>query len=177
MIRSPRPWLLLVLSLFVAACATSEPVISAYPELAQAMRDLEDEQKRFNTTLVLPKKFVFPGNGEVIVRDVSLDGYPGNTYVRARWSWQNTTGRPVVRSLVSLDVLDGQGHVVASKVSVCIFPAVRMLEDATYFTDELRTQTHGVHMQEGWSWRITCRSEFVDEDELYVPGSGLSSDR
>ena len=160
--------------LLAAACAQAPtPSLSAYPELAQAMREFEVEQNRFSASTMLPKKFEFPGNGEVTVLDAALDGYPGNTYVRARWSYQNTTGRPVLRALVSLDILDADGKLVASKVSVCIFPTPRLMYDGTYFSDELRTQTHGVHEQPGWSWRITCRSEYIDEDELYQPKDEL----
>jgi len=69
----------------------------------------------------------------------------------------------VSRSLVSLDVLDAAGRMVASQVSVCIFPTPREIYDGTFYADELRTQTHNVHLQPGWSWRITCKSEFMDE--------------
>ena len=154
----------LVLFLLAAACAT--PAIeesNAYPELVTAMHDLQSEQQRFAGTTVLPQTFAFPGQGRVVARIVSLDGYPGNTYVRCRFHYFNDTGKPVTRALVSLDVLDGAGRMVASQVSVCIFPTPRAIYDGTFYADELRTQTHGVHVQPGWSWRITCKTEFMDE--------------
>src|SRR5262245_2590451 len=154
------------LVLFLLATACAAPAIeesNAYPELMTAMTDLQAEQQRFAATTVLPQTFKFPGQGRVVARIVSLDGYPGNTYVRCRFHYFNDTGRPVARSLVSLDVLDGAGRMVASQVSVCIFPTPRAIYDGTFYADELRTQTHGVHVQPGWSWRVTCKSEFMDE--------------
>ena len=155
----------LILTLLAGACALPTYPSSAYPDLHQAMQDLQLEQDRFLASTPLPKKFDFPGNGQVTVRQVSLDGYPGNSYVRARWTYQNNTGRPVLRALVGLDVVDAEGRVVASKVSVCIFPSPRPIYDGTYYADELRTQTLGVHMQPGWSWRMTCRAEYLDEPQ------------
>ena len=126
----------LVLFLLAAACAT--PAIeesNAYPELVTAMHDLQSEQQRFAATTVLPQTFAFPGQGRVVARIVSLDGYPGNTYVRCRFHYFNDTGKPVTRALVSLDVLDGAGRMVASQVSVCIFPTPRAIYPGSLRTD------------------------------------------
>ena len=155
----------LILTLLAGACTVPSHPASAYPELNRALEDLQTEKQPLQASTPLPKKFDFPGNGRVTVRQVSLDGYPGNTYVRARWSYQNNTGRPVLRALVGLDVLDAEGRVVASKVSVCIFPSPRPIYNGTFYADELRTQTLDVHTQPGWSWRMTCRTEYLDEPE------------
>jgi hypothetical protein len=69
-----------------------------------------------------------------------------------------------MRSLVSLDVLDADGQLVASQVSVCIFPTPRAIHSGTFFADELRTQTLDAHVREGWTWRMTCKTEFMDEE-------------
>lgn len=147
----------------LAACATHDD-ISAYPDLAAAMQDLQHEQKRFAATTVLPRTFEFPGQGTVTVRQLSLDGYPGNTYLKCRWHYVNTTGKPVLRALVSLDVLDPEGRMVASKVAVCIFPAISPIHEGAWYSDELRTLTHDVHELPGWSWRVTCKAEFYDDE-------------
>lgn len=151
-----------------AACATgsgSDSEGTAYPALLASMQNLEAEQKRFAATTELPQTLDFGKDGRVVVRQLALDGYPGNTYVRCRFHFQNNTGRPVLRAVISLDVLDSKGELVASQSSVCIFPTPRAIHDGTFFADELRTQTHGVHEAAGWSWRLTCRTEFLDEDE------------
>ncbi len=151
--------------LLLGACATPDASESTvYPELLAAMQNLQREQQRFAAATPLPRTLEFPGQGRVVVRDVTLDGYPGNTYVRCRFHFQNDTGRPVLRAKVSLDILDPDGNLVASQVSVCIFPTPRAIYDGTFFADELRTQTHDTHLHPGWSWRITCKTEFMDED-------------
>lgn len=154
-----------LLFLFAACAAPPADEASAYPDLLAAMQDLRREQDRFRAATVLPQSLQFPGQGRVVVRDVSLDGYPGNTYVRCRWHFLNDTGRPVTLARVSLDVLDAAGHMVASQQSVCIFPTPRAIYDGTFFADELRTQTYDVHLQPGWSWRLTCKTEFMDEPD------------
>lgn len=157
---------LLLLPLFSAACAVSAAEErTTYLEQVAAMHQLEAEQARFTATTVLPQVLDFPDQGRVTIRQLTLDGYPGNTYVRCRFHYENNTGRPVLRALVSLDVLDAEGRMVASKVSVCIFPTPRAIHAGTFFADELRTQTHDVHVQPGWSWRVTCKTEFMDEDD------------
>lgn len=158
------------------ACATGsgeEPEGNAYPALLASMQNLQTEQKRFAAATQLPQTIDFGTDGRVVVRQLSLDGYPGNSYVRCRFHFQNNTGRPVVRSVISLDVLDSKGELVASQSSVCIFPTPRAIHDGTFFADELRTQTHGVHESAGWSWRLSCKTEF-DEDAEEGPGSGFS---
>lgn len=169
--------LLLSSALLLGACALSDDDfatddLSAYPDLKVALQELQQEQRRFAASTVLPQAFDFPGHGRVTVREVSLDGYPGNTYVRCRWHYRNTTGKPVLRAFVSLDVLDAEGRMVGSKVCVCIFPSIRPIYEGTYYADELRTQTFDVHLQPGWSWRVTCRAEFYTEQDEVGQGRG-----
>lgn len=169
--RSPFAALLCFLS---AACATSSGSDSegtAYPALVASMQHLEAEQKRFAATTELPQTIDFGKDGRVVVRQLALDGYPGNTYVRCRFHFQNNTGRPVLRAVIALDVLDSKGELVASQSSVCIFPTPRAIHDGTFFADELRTQTRGAHEQAGWSWRLTCKTEFLDDEEDTGGGS------
>ena len=156
-----------LLLLVAAACAVPADEgdgPTTYSALLAAMSNLQHEQQRLTAATPLPQHLDFPGQGRVTVRQLSLDGYPGNTYVRCRFHFQNNTGREVLRALVSLDVLDGAGRLVASQVSVCLFPTPRAIHDGTFFADELRTQTHDVHLQPEWSWRITCKTEFMEED-------------
>jgi len=151
--------------LLLAACATqAADDLSIYPELKAALAEFRVEQKRFLEHNGVPQAFDFPGAGRVSVRDVRLEGYPGNSYVRCRFVYQNTTGKPVVRSWVSLDVLDSSGNMVASKVSVLIVPVPMPIADGSYFSDELSTRTMDAHLLPGWSWRITCRSQLAEPE-------------
>ena len=163
-----NPASIVCLCLLLGACASPSNAggeQTAYAELSASMETLKLAQQRFTAANETPKTIDFDGNGKVTVRQLSLDGYPGNTYVRCRFHFLNNTGRPINRALISLDVLDAKGELVASQVSVCIFPTPRAIHDGTFFADELRTQTRDAHTQEGWSWRITCKTEFMEEGD------------
>jgi hypothetical protein len=151
--------------LLAAACAT--PVRIEHPEhhLFTELGSLRVAQQVFREQNIVPQEFDFPGHGNVTVRDVSLDGFPGNTYVRCRFRYENRTAKPVVQAWVLLDVLDGQGKLVASQASICIMPTAVPIGRGCYFSDELRTQTLGTHLQPGWTWRIRCRAQ-LEADEV-----------
>lgn len=155
--------------LLATACAT--PVRIERPEhvLEVELRDFQRHQQVFREQNTAPQEFDFPGQGRVTVRQISLDGYPGNAYVRCRFHYQNRTDKPVVQSWVSLDVLDGEGRLVASQASICIIPTPMPIARGSYFADELRTQTFDAHLQPGWSWRIRCTSQLEEEEEPLVP--------
>jgi hypothetical protein len=150
---------LLVLAALGCGCASNDTLLGLYPELQQALLEFQQEQRRFASANPVPQTLEFPGHGTVTVRDVSLDGYPGSAYVRARWHYQNTTDRPVGRALVSLDVLDPQDRLAGSKVAVCILYTASPMYTGTFFADELRTRTMDAHLLPGWKWRITCKAE------------------
>jgi hypothetical protein len=163
----------LVLLLATASCATSDAhPLDPYPELKQALVEFKQQQAEFNQRLELPKNYDFPGAGRVSVRQLSLDGYPGNTYVRCRFTYQNTTGKPVMHATVSLDVLNAAGKVVARQSSVCIVPVPVPLAEGSMFSDELRTRTLDAHLQPGWSWRITCKPQFEEPEWEPAAGTG-----
>ncbi|HEX6811021.1 MAG TPA: hypothetical protein VF384_05290 [Planctomycetota bacterium] len=156
--------------LLVAACAT--PVEIERPEhaLQAELRTFQTAQRMFREQNIAPMVFDFAGHGRVTVREVSLDGFPGGAYVRARFHYQNRTEKPVVQSWVSLDVLDNQGRLVASQATVCIIPVPGMgIGRGSYYSDELRTQTFDAHLQPDWSWRIRCTSQLEKEDEPLDP--------
>jgi hypothetical protein len=159
----------LVLLCLLPACAspTNSSVSRTYPadQMAQ-MRDLKREQARFDAAKALPQKLEFAGQGQITITQLSLDGFPDNVYVRARWHYQNNTGKPVVRAIVSLDVLDADSKVVSSTNAHCIFPTIQPIYEGTFYSDELRTNTHGAHLHPGWSWRMTCKAEYQDEEAL-----------
>ena len=39
----------------------------------------------------------------------------------------------------------------------------------SFFSDELRTQTFGAHLEPGWTWRIRCTSQLEEEEVPLVP--------
>jgi hypothetical protein len=152
-----------------AACAT--PVATSTPEHPRhtELRQFQGLQQVFREQNTTPQQFDFADKSRVTVDDVSLDGWPGNAYVRCRFSYQNRTEKPVVQSWVSLDVLDQDGALVASETTRLILPIPYPIARGSYFADELRTATLGTHLQPGWSWRIRCTSIAEELEEPLDP--------
>ena len=117
----------------------------------------------------LSKEFPTRSGPLRVLRDISLDGFPGGSYVRCRFHYQNRTDKPVVKSWVSLDVLDSEGKLVASHACVCIIPIPMPIARGSYYSAELRTETYDVYLQPGWSWRIRCTSQLETPDEPLDP--------
>lgn len=154
---------------FVAACAT--PVEIERPDDAREadLRHLQEIQQVFRAKNIGQHTFDFEGQGRVTVREITLDGFPGSTYLRCRFHFQNRTDKPVVRTWISLDVLDAEGRVVATQACNCIMPIPIPIARGSFYSDELRTPTYGAHLQPGWDWRIRCVSEFDDDEPLDPP--------
>ncbi|MBL8724497.1 MAG: hypothetical protein JNK49_10650 [Planctomycetes bacterium] len=157
------------LLLFAAACASPGAAGSKTHPLEQELSQFQACQQVFREQNTAPYTFDFPGHGRVTVREVTLDGFPGNTYVRCRFHYQNRTAKPVARAWVYLDVLDGQGRMVGSQASILFMPIPTEIARGSYFADELRAQTYDAHLQPGWSWRIRCKAIFEEEDEPLDP--------
>ncbi|MCC7065585.1 MAG: hypothetical protein IT456_22460 [Planctomycetes bacterium] len=155
--------------LLASACATPVAVERPGHNLEAELRDFQLLQQVFREQNTVPQVFDFPGHGRVTVRDVTLDGFPGNEYVRCRFHYQNRTDKPVVQSWVSLDVLDNKGRLIASQASCCIVPVPVPIARGSFFSDELRTQTFGAHLEPGWTWRIRCTSQLEEEEEPLNP--------
>lgn len=159
-----------VLALLLAsACAT--PVEIERPEhaLEAELRDFQIAQQVFREQNTGTHRFDFEGHGRVEVREISLDGFPGNAYVRCRFHYQNRTSKPVVQSWVSLDVLDAEGRLVSTQQCHLVVPVPMPIARGSYYSDELRTPTYGAHMKEGWAWRIRCVSDLEAEEEPLNP--------
>lgn len=155
--------------LLAAACAT--PVAIERPEhtLQAELREFQHAQMVFRSQNTGIIGFDFEGHGRVTVREVSLDGFPGKSYVRCRFHYQNRTAQPVSQAWVSLDVLDGNGMVVSTQAAHCLLPIAMPFERGTYYSDELRTPTYGAHLQPGWSWRVRCTADLELGDEPLAP--------
>jgi len=153
----------------LAACASPAPMGSQPHELEVRLRQLQVQQQVFREQNTAPQIFDFPGHGRVTVREITLDGYPGNTYLRCRFHYQNRTSEPVVQSWVMLDILDAEGQLVASQATVCIIPHPMPIARGSFVSDELRARTYGVHLEPGWSWRIRCVAQRQQEPEALDP--------
>lgn len=166
---NPSSRLFVLPLLMAAACASpGRPDRPEHPHEAE-LRELQRAQMVFREQNTVPQVFDFDGHGRVTVREVSLDGFPGGTYLRCRFHYQNRTDRPVVQAWVSCDVLDADGNPVASQTANCIVPSLVPIARGSYYSDELRVPTFGVHLQPGWSWRMRCHADPVQADEPLNP--------
>ena len=155
--------------LFAAACATPVEMGPRRDAREDALRELQLLQGVFRTQYSGSHVFNFANHGRVTVREISLDGFPGNTYVRCRFHYQNRTDKPVMQSWVSLDIVDADGRVVGTQSCHMVMPTSTAIERGAYYSDELRTPTYDAHLQPGWSWRIRCHSDQVQADEPLDP--------
>jgi hypothetical protein len=114
-------------------------------------------------------EFDFEGHGRVTVREITLDGFPGSTYLKCRFHYQNRTKKPIVQTWVSLDILDAEGRIVSSQRAHLIVPVPMPIARGSYFSDELRTPTYDAHLQQGWTWRIRCVSDQEQDEEPLNP--------
>ena len=143
----------------------------------QAWQDLEEAKSTAAAAKGEPRVVVFPGHGEITVRDWNLEGYPDNTYVRARFTYENTTGRQVEWVWVWLTVMDAEGNLVARQIAELFMPLDLPFNPGTLFADELRTRTHDVHRdRRGWQWALGCEAVFTDGEpaDPGYPGEAIS---
>ena len=155
--------------LLAVACAT--PVAVQRPDhvLQKELAEFQLAQQVFREQNMGVHQFDFEGHGRVTVREITLDGFPGSTYLRCRFHYQNRTKKPVVQSWVSLDVLDADCRIVSTQSCHLIVPVPIPIARGSYYSDELRTPTYDVHMKEGWSWRIRCVADLETEEEPLNP--------
>ncbi len=148
----------------LAACHTageSQPMEVVWQE--RAWQDLQEAKITATAEKGDPRVVVFPGHGEITVRDWSLEGYPDKTYVRARFTYENTTGREVEWVRVWLTVMNADGDKVARKTAELFMPMGLPFRPGTLFGDELRTRTQDVHRdRRGWQWALGCEAVFTD---------------
>ena len=155
--------------LLAAACQNQVHVEHPEHVLQVELREFQEAQQVFREQNMGVHQFDFEGHGRVTVREITLDGFPGNTYLKCRFHFQNRTTKPIVQSWVSLDVLDADGNIVETRSCHVIVPVPMPLARGSYYSDEIRTPTHNAHDQEGWSWRIRCVSDLEQEEEPLDP--------
>lgn len=98
----------------------------------------------------------FEGKGTMLVWFHALEGGVGWEYLRAYYTYENSTDRNFEWIRVWLEVLDPEGLVVSRVDELLYNPFGFELEPGDTMTDELKVPTLGVHHQAGWSWRIRC---------------------
>jgi hypothetical protein len=153
----------------ISACVTPLEIESQEHIQVTEMREFRVAQRVFREQNMGLHKFDFEGHGRVTVRDISLGGFPGRSFVKCRFHYQNRTMSPIVQSWVSLDVLDADGRMISTQKCHMIVPVPIPIARGSYVSDELRTPTYGAHLREGWTWRIRCVSDHEEEEEPLNP--------
>lgn len=166
---NPRRTLKILPLLLAGACATPVTIDSPNHALRTELLDFQVAQQVFREQNMGTHEFDFEGHGRVRVNEITLDGFPGSTYLRCRFEYQNRTKKPVVQTWVSLDVLDADGRLVSSQSAHLIVPVPMPIARGSYFAEELRTPTYDAHLKEGWTWRVRCVSDLETEDEPLSP--------
>ena len=155
--------------LLATACATPVRVETGEHVLEAELREFQEAQRVFREQNTGTHQFDFEGHGRVTVRSITLEGFPGGTYLKCRFHYQNRTKKPVVQSWVSLDVLDAEGRMISTQSCHLVVPVPVPIARGSYYADELRTPTYDIHLQEGWTWRIRCVSDLEAEEEPLDP--------
>jgi hypothetical protein len=144
----------------LAACVAPEdrersPVQVLGEQKQRAWDELNAQKAQVEATREVPLLFA-TADGELTVRDWHLEGGPGWEYVRARFTYTNTTDVPMAEVLVELRVLDGLGAVRGAGRIRLVHPFGWPLRPGTEFGEELRALTNGAHLEPGWRWTMSC---------------------
>jgi len=155
---------LLTLATLLAGCASATTPQTAPAKLTFGEREQFrwDQLNRIKANYAWRSHdvqvFDFPGSGRIIVRAWFLEGGPGWEYIRAKFTYENTTGEPVDRVQVVFTVLDPQGQPVADSKLLLVHPLGYSLAPGAFYSDEIQAPTLGAHLQ-GVRWSFDCVAE------------------
>lgn len=152
---------LLPLALLSAACAGQperhfDPAeLRAQYERDQAVfrRAQADVEQRYP----VPMRLEFSDAGAVFVDQVALVVRPGKAFLRVHFTWLNTgeVAYPVVD--VRLTLRDAATETEWSDQVEMRLPYKHQLTPDSSYTSWFETPTHGLHLREGWTWRLEVR--------------------
>ena len=152
---------LLPLALLCAAC-NSQP--EQHFDLAEVRAQYERDQDAFHRAQAdveqrypVPMRLEFDDAGAIFVDQVALVGHPGKARLRVHFTWLNTgeVAYPVVD--VRLTLRDAETETEWSDTLEMRLPYKHELTPDSSYTSWFETPTHGVHLREGWTWRLEVR--------------------
>ncbi len=157
------PWFAAYVLVFPAACTNPraeehEMLVRLAAEHRAELAAFETEQAEFQSRTVLPQRREFPGLGTLSVDEVGLVGRPGKAWVRARFTFINTSAAGFEGPRVVLRLRDpssGESWSEALEMQTPI--GIRPNKESTY-TSSLKTPTRGVEFVPGWSWEIVLEA-------------------
>ena len=117
---------------------------------------LDGFKKKVNRDGVQPIMQEQEGCGTMFVWNHRLSGGPGWEFLRASYTYKNTSDSNFDIVRVWIDILDKEGRLVSREEDVLIHPLGFAMTPGDTWSDVLRVPTKGAHQKEGWSWRIGC---------------------
>ncbi len=118
--------------------------------------ELEGHKAKLSRNGVQPQMQEIEGCGTMFVWNHSLGGGPSWEFLRASYSYKNTSDTKFDIVRVWLEVLDPDGKVVNRGEDVLMHPLGYALTPGDTWSDVMKVNTKGVHKKKGWSWRIGC---------------------
>lgn len=117
---------------------------------------LEGLKEAVNRDGEQPQMQEHEGCGTMFVWKHSLSGGPGWEFLRASYSYKNTTDQRFDIVRVWLEILDADGRLINRKEDILVHPFGYALTPGDTWSDVLKVRTNGAHEKKGWTWRIGC---------------------
>lgn len=130
-------------------------------------RAYEREKQRLAAGLDLPMALPFDGKGTIIVHRLELLGGPERTYVRARFTYVNSTGRSVPIPTVYLELYDRSGEFLHGSGIELTRPLGTTFAHDNAYTGWIDVEARGLFRNRGWTWSMDLE---VPRTEPSVPG-------
>ncbi len=153
------------LALSLGSCLNPSKAPGSRPWLnsprMEEWRVLKSKKAAMASTGLVPQMQEFLGAGTMFVWNHSLDGGPGWEYLRASYTYENTTKQKFDWIRVWCEVLDPNGRIINRGESVLMHPLGYMMGPNDTWSDTIKVPTRGAHLRKGWSWRIGCEPVFI----------------
>ena len=155
----------LALALCLNSCGNFAAAPSDRPWLEsprmQEWQVLKSKKAALASAGLVPQMQEFVGAGTMFVWKHSLDGGPGWEYLRASYTYENTTEEAFDWVRVWCEILDPDGRIVNRAESVLMHPLGYEMDTNDTWSDTIKVATRGAHLRSGWRWRIGCEPVFM----------------
>ncbi len=164
--RNPRPRTLAAASrLAVAMTGFWLSSCTAPPETPDGLERVEArhesdtriyraEQARIAASTDFPSALAFDGEGTLIVHRVELLGGPERAYVRARFTYLNSTGRSVPIPTIHLNLHGAAGEIVESASVELLRPLGSTFAHDNAYTGWIDVDARDLFRRRGWTWSM-----------------------
>lgn len=150
---TPRAILGFLLAAALGSCETvPEPLPAAIDYEARQWPRLKLLKAELWEQGYEPAMFEVPGHGQVRIDEWHLEGGPGWEYVRARFTYRNTSDRPLDEVIVTLVLRNHDGSKTTVGKVRLVHPWGRVMAPGMFYADEIKAPLDGIHWDpKGWS--------------------------